>query len=314
MPKPARKRSDSRNRNLNVSPSHRPNRGSVSPKKIHARKADDTCSAVSVASPSSRLRISEVTERVGISASMIRAWERVGIVKPVRTESNYRLYCENDVTILQRAVYLRRYRGLNAPAILEQLGKEGRLIRGGPKDRGELSSLGPMLRRLRIKRGAHLQDVASAAGISVGFLSNIERSQASASVSTIQNLARFYGLNVLDFFDRAENPRPLVRPADRKPLSGGPGVLMELLAWGPIVMEPHLFRIAPGAHSGNSYAHEGQEFVFVLSGRFTLKLQEETFELTAGDSLYFESNRAHSFLNPGTKEAKILWINTPPTF
>ncbi len=260
------------------------------------------------------MNISEVTRRVGISASMVRAWERIGIVKPVRTESNYRTYHENDIVLLQRAVYLRRYRGLNARAILEQLREEGYLTSGASKLAGEHSSLGPMLRRLRIQRGDNLHTVAAAAGISVGFLSNIERSQTSASLSTMQNLARYYGLNILDFFNRAEQPRPLVRPDDRKILSGGPGVRMELLAWGPIVMEPHLFRIAPGAHSGESYTHEGQEFIHVLSGRFTLKLEAETFELHAGDSLYFESNREHRFLNPGSKEARILWINTPPTF
>jgi hypothetical protein len=36
-----------------------------------------------------------------------------------------------------------------------------------------------------------------------------------------------------------------VRPAKRKVLEAGPGVRMELLAWGNKVMEPHLFRVKP---------------------------------------------------------------------
>jgi len=259
------------------------------------------------------VKISEVARRVGISASMIRAWERIGMVRPFRAESSYRFYSENDIAILRRAVYLRRYRGLNAPAILEQLREEGYLNSGLVKDKAR-DSVGPTLRRLRIQRGESLQAVANAAGVSVGFLSNLERSQSSASVSTMQKLAHYYGLNILDFFDRAENPHPHVRAADRKILSGGPGVYMELLAWGPIVMEPHIFRIEPGAHSGESYSHEGQEFLYVLSGNFTLTLEDALYEMSAGDSLYFESSRPHSFANPGKKEAKVLWINTPPTF
>ena len=49
-----------------------------------------------------------------------------------------------------------------------------------------------------------LATVAKAAGISVGFLSAIERSQMSASVSTLRKLARYYKTNILDFYDTAE--------------------------------------------------------------------------------------------------------------
>lgn len=38
---------------------------------------------------------------------------------------------------------------------------------------------------------------------------------------------------------------------------GSPGVPMEFLASGKIAMEPHLFRVSPGAGSGESYSHEG---------------------------------------------------------
>jgi DNA-binding transcriptional MerR regulator len=59
------------------------------------------------------LRISEVARRVGISSSALRAWEALGLVSPQRTESRYRLYSKADVRLLQRAIFLRRARGLN---------------------------------------------------------------------------------------------------------------------------------------------------------------------------------------------------------
>ena len=48
---------------------------------------------------------------------------------------------------------------------------------------------------------------------------------------------------------------------------------MELLAWGDAVMEPHLFRVAPGAGSGDSYAHEGEEFLYILKGNLEIALE-----------------------------------------
>ena len=74
---------------------------------------------------------------------------------------------------------------------------------------------------------------------------------------------------------------------------------MDLLAWGNTVMEPHLFTIAPGAGSGDSYAHEGEEFIFVLRGTLDISLEGEEYVLQAGDSFYFESNTPHTWRNSG---------------
>jgi transcriptional regulator with XRE-family HTH domain len=174
--------------------------------------------------------------------------------------------------------------------------------------------LGSHLRRLRLKRGESLAMVAEAVGISIGFLSNIERSRSGASVGIMRKLARYYKTNILDFFDPIEASGPLVRPKDRKILEGGPGVHMELLAAGQISMEPHLFRIEPEAESGESYAHEGEEFLFMVRGHLTIMLENEEYHLRAGDSFYFRSHTPHRWLNPGETTALVLWINTPPTF
>ena len=71
------------------------------------------------------LRIGEVASRVGISSSALRAWETLGLVTPLRTQSRYRLYNEADVRLLQRAIFLRRARGLNPAAIVHVLKKQG---------------------------------------------------------------------------------------------------------------------------------------------------------------------------------------------
>jgi len=259
----------------------------------------------------SYLRIGDVARIVGISPSAIRSWESLGLTRPHRTESRYRLYSDDDVRQLKKARYLRKVRGLNAPAIVETLRREGAIELPGD---GTSSAIGPRLRQLRSQRKLNLASVAKQIGISVGFLSALERSQMSASVGTLRKLARFYRTNILDFFDPTESNSRLVRPGKRKILEAGPGVRMELLAWGNTVMEPHLFRIAPQAGSGDSYAHEGQEFLFLLRGELTISLSGKEYSLKRGDSFYFESATPHRWNNPGRTETWVLWINTPPTF
>jgi DNA-binding transcriptional MerR regulator/quercetin dioxygenase-like cupin family protein len=258
------------------------------------------------------LKIGDVSRLVGISPSILRSWETLGLIAPMRTPSKYRLYTSGDVRLLKRAQFLRRSRGLNAPAIVLLLKRQGLI---SPRERSKARPLGLRLRRLRLKAKLSLADVARAVEVSVGFLSALERGQMSASIATLRRLAHFYNVNILALFDPSEtNPR-LVRPGERKILEAGLGVRMELLAWGDAVMEPHLFRIAPGAGSGEAYAHEGEEFLYLLKGRLEITLGGERRHLLAeGDSFYFESSHRHEWKNPGNQEAVVIWVNTPPTF
>jgi transcriptional regulator with XRE-family HTH domain len=257
------------------------------------------------------LRISQVASRVGISSSALRAWEALGLVTPVRTQSKYRLYREEDVRLLKRAIFLRRARGLNPAAIVHVLKTQGAV--STPAENADLP--GARFRRLRQRKGLSLAEVAGATGVSVGFLSALERGQMRASIATLRRIARYYGTNILSFFEAASGNSRLVRPSERKVLETEKGVRMELLALGNTAMEPHLFRVKPGASSGESYTHEGEEFLHVLRGTFEIWLNsDEHYHLQPGDSLYFQSSTPHRWRNSGKTETWLLWINTPPTF
>ena len=261
--------------------------------------------------PEPYLKIGDVARKVGISPSVIRSWESLGLARPRRTESKYRLYTSEDVKLLKRARFLRKVQGLNAAAIVQLLRKEGKVR---PAADGNAGAIGSHLRQMRARKKLSLAQVADAVGISVGFLSALERSQMSGSVGTLRKLARFYKTNILDFFDANGVSSRQVNPSQRKVLEAGNGVRMELLAWGNTVMEPHLFRIAPQAGSGESYTHDGEEFIYVLGGELEISVDGEEYRLKDGDSFYFESAAPHRWKNPGRKETLVLWVNTPPTF
>jgi transcriptional regulator with XRE-family HTH domain len=257
------------------------------------------------------LKVGAVAQRLGVSASLVRSWEKFG---PARSQSKYRLYNDDDLRVLRRAIYLRRVQGLNPSAILNQLKQEGLVERRAACPAEELWSIGPWFRKLRLQRGESLSTVANTLGVSDGFLSNLERSRTGASFSIMSKLAQYYGLNRSDLFNLIDGAGPLVRARDRKTLEGEPGVHMELLASGKIMMEPHLFRVAPGAGSGVSNAHEGEQFLYLVRGRLHIELGADKFQLRVGDSFYFSSRTQIRWCNPGKAETVVLWINTPPTF
>src|SRR6202034_4780962 len=95
------------------------------------------------------LKIGDVARLVGVSPSVIRSWESIGLTRPSRTESKYRMYTAEDVKLLKRARFLRKVRGLNAAAIVALLKREGKVR---PTADGNASAIGAHLRQLRARR------------------------------------------------------------------------------------------------------------------------------------------------------------------
>jgi DNA-binding transcriptional MerR regulator/quercetin dioxygenase-like cupin family protein len=260
-------------------------------------------------------KISQAAKLLGVSPSSLRNWERLGLLVPVRSQGKHRLYSRDQVQKLRQIKFWRKVKGVNPAGIAQMLQRSGTRTQASRPARKSQKNIGQQLARLRHQMRLTLSEVSDRTGLSVSFLSALEHDQANASIASLQKLAHLYGTNVLSFFGAEENSRRLVRPQERRVLQAGPGVQMELLAFGTTVMEPHLFRIAPGATSGGSYEHEGEEFIYVIQGSLEIWLDEvERYVLKPGDSLYFESNHSHHWRSIGEKETLLLWINTPPTF
>jgi DNA-binding transcriptional MerR regulator/quercetin dioxygenase-like cupin family protein len=256
--------------------------------------------------PSAPRRIGEVARLVGVSPSALRVWERQGLVHPRRTDAGYRVYSNEDLRLLRRVRELRRDDRLNAPGIRRVMGAAQAPRRDGDR-----------LRVLRHQHGFTLRDAAARSGLSMSQISAIERGASSASVTSMQRLTSAYGATVADLLEpMASVPRRVVRAGKRPALElANAAVRIEHLGAGHGMLEPQLFRIGPGATSEGSYAHEGEEFLFVIAGAVTVWVGErERYRLNEGDALSFPSTMPHRWRNHASGETRLLWINTPPTF
>jgi DNA-binding transcriptional MerR regulator len=259
-------------------------------------------------------RIGEAARRVGVSPSALRLWERQGLVRPQRAGSRYRIYTDGDVEQLRSIRRLRQVDRLNAPGIRRVLGGSVR-----PTIDAEGRRDGRPLRRIREERGLSLREASLRSGLSVSFLSALERGVSGASVATLQRLTAAYGTTLHELFGAPDDDSPhrLVRAGERRALRlGSSEVRIEELARDARQLEPQLFTLAPGASSDGSYAHEGEEFLYLLSGAVTVWVgDEECYVLDReGDALSFPSTLPHRWRNDASGESRLLWINTPPTF
>ncbi|ASY59920.1 MULTISPECIES: MerR family transcriptional regulator [Sinorhizobium] len=268
-----------------------------------------------------RYKVAEAARLAGVSASTLRLWETQGLVVPGRSATGHRQYTEADLARLKRISWFRAERGLNPAAIREALEAEGAAndhARPGPSAEANADlQVGRKLRSLRHAAGKTLEQVAGDVGIAPSVLSTLERTSQGVSIAVLHNLAEHFGTTVSSLSGEEEpQARALVRAGEwRNWPRTTPGVTVQLLAEGKNQMDCHRFILAPGASSEGAYRHEGEEFVYVLSGRVEFVLDSDQFyDLHPGDSLYFESRRRHAWSNRHDGETVLLWINTPPTF
>jgi DNA-binding transcriptional MerR regulator len=259
-------------------------------------------------------RIGEAARRVGVSPSALRLWERQGLVRPARGHGRYRMYSDGDLEHLRRIRRMRQVDRLNAPGIRRALGEPLR-----PGADAESRADGRPLRRVREELGLSLRQASERSGLSISFISALERGVSGASVATLQRLTAAYGTTLHEVFAAPgdEAADRLIRADARRALRlGNADVRIEELARGARQLEPQLFILAPGASSDGAYAHEGEEFLYLLSGAVTVWVgDEERYALDhEGDALSFPSTLPHRWRNDAGGESRLLWINTPPTF
>ncbi|MGH3086158.1 MAG: MerR family transcriptional regulator [Rubrobacteraceae bacterium] len=260
--------------------------------------------------------IGEVSQAIGLAPQTLRLWEREQLIRPRRTDRGYRVYSESDVERLRKIKRLRKSEGLNFAAIRKSLGpppenEESDRVPEEPEGRNP----GERLRRLRVKSRKTLKSVSEATGLSISFISALERGGSGASVSSLKLLAGAYGVTMRELFGAdLDQKSPLVRESERPIMRWDNGVRFEEMTTGEKVMDPSYIKVPSGAGSEGFYSHEGEEFIYVISGVLHVELKDqETYVVGPGDTLYFYSTTPHRWwAEDGPVEA--VYVNTPPTF
>ncbi|CAN5464303.1 XRE family transcriptional regulator [soil metagenome] len=176
--------------------------------------------------------------------------------------------------------------------------------------------LGSEIRRTRIERGLTLVDISAATGLSVSMLSMLERGKTGASVGSLVAVASALGVAVGDLFHPASTPDSLLVRRDAQPeLVISPGVTRRIIQRSrEYGLEVTALQLDPGTHTGDEFVrHEGQEIVVVQAGALTVQINDDSFELTEGDSIRLDADSPHRFANEGAAVSHVLLVVRLPT-
>jgi transcriptional regulator with XRE-family HTH domain len=180
--------------------------------------------------------------------------------------------------------------------------------------------LGDRLRELRVDRNLTLKQVSEETGLSVSFLSLVERDKVSISVDNLERLARFYKVRLVHLFQGVEDSSVLITRKGylQKHMSSvepNKSAFSLLSYRNGARMEPLMVRIAPGQGDSHFRTHEGDMFIYVLEGRIKLIAEKgEPSELEEGDAAYYTGFPGRRLINASQENpALILMVTAPPT-
>ena len=176
--------------------------------------------------------------------------------------------------------------------------------------------VGALIRARRRRLHMTLQELCDAAGISVGYLSQVERDLATPSLGTLAQIARSLDLGVDYFIATPSMEDGLTKAAERDRFSvDGSSIIYERLAadFTGNELSSFILNVPPGYRS-ETVSHAGEEILYVLEGAITQRLDDQEMVLCAGDSLHFRGNRPHSWSNHTAEVARLLWTGTLPMF
>ena len=182
-----------------------------------------------------------------------------------------------------------------------------------------LTSLGADLRSLRKSRGMTLDDLAQDVGKSVGWVSQVERDISHPTIDDLRSLASALSVPLSIFFgqstSKVEEDGKIVRAGSRRTIGGGEVGLREELLSPDLTDDFEMVRsvFEPGASLPKAVARPTQEVGYIVSGRLTLWIGDDEFDLKPGDSFRIRGE-PFRWENPHQIAAVAIWVIAPPVY
>ena len=173
-------------------------------------------------------------------------------------------------------------------------------------------AIGPSMRRRRKALGLTLRAAAETAGLSTGYLSQVETGKAVPTLGTLAQIAAALGVG-LDYFVAEIRPVDALSRAEgrrRFSIPGSPVAYEAVSADYPGSSLVSYILHVPAGYRSNVAEHEGEEVIFILDGTIEQTLGGETMRMCTCDSLHYDGATPHAWFNPGPDTARVLWTGT----
>ncbi len=178
------------------------------------------------------------------------------------------------------------------------------------------ASIGERIKMLRQAKSLTQEELATRAGLTKGFISQVERNLTSLSVESLIGILDALDEKPSNFFNGAFDEKIVFRFRDRVELEREDVKRFQILvpAAQNRLMDPALLELDVGERTPEEEPHEGEEFGFVLAGGVEIVLGGKPHRVKRGECFYFKATKRHCIVNRLKKKSVVLWVSSPPYF
>lgn len=170
-----------------------------------------------------------------------------------------------------------------------------------------------------LRQASHLtqEELADRCELSKGFISQLERDMTSPSIATLVDILASLGTDLNHFFQEQAEEKVVFSPQEqavKTDADAGSQICWLIPNAQKNAMEPILLVLDPKGSTYPDNPHEGEEFGYVLEGSILIHLGSRKYKARRGDSFMIRPSEPHHLSNTGKRNARILWVATPPSF
>lgn len=184
------------------------------------------------------------------------------------------------------------------------------------------SIVGSKIKGIRESKNLSIEEIAERSGLSTDQILSIENDQYLPSLGPLIKIARTLGVRLGTFLDDNDALGPVVCRASEQNSASSisfsndaadarTNMIYHSLAKQKTGrhMEPFIIEIQPSEEKEFKLsAHEGEEFIYVMSGEVEIEYGKEKYQLKEGDSIFYDSIVKHHVHGAVGKAAKILAV------
>jgi transcriptional regulator with XRE-family HTH domain len=177
--------------------------------------------------------------------------------------------------------------------------------------------IGMKIKSLRQSKDMTLKILSENSGLSIGFLSQLERGLTSVAIDSLEDIAAALDVDLSYFITRQKTKDSIIMKSYEREVSQ---VISSKIIYyhltqnvGDKHMLPKMVTVLPEEMMEEvaEYGHEGEEFIYVLEGILTLYVDHVEYTLHPEDCAHFNSSSPHNWVNNTNRNVKMLVVNTP---
>lgn len=171
-----------------------------------------------------------------------------------------------------------------------------------------VNNVGNRIKEIRKEKNITLQDLAEKSGLSTGFLSKVERNLNSPSLANLYKICQALHIQVNDLLEEKKNYDISMKKAARPVIFDYEGILRnEAASEGRHFIKGTILTMIKGGLEHHSAGHFYDELGIVLQGSCQFRIDDRTYILEEGDSIYIEANTPHKFKKLSKEDCITFW-------